>query len=626
MTGRDTHRWRPAPTLVGAGLVAFLVGSAIVGVGGTAAWVAGIAALAAWLGVAGAVGFLSVAVRVSWSESAARGGRAWDRLFGAAAWSAALWTVAAVFGGAASFLATASASSASSPTPGAGEQEFVRFLGSATGSAWVISAIVAAVLSAACFAGRSRGTAFVAICLGVVGALALGNAGVDAAQPVVAARSLLLTSLAVGVGSVAGLSVALQWSPRGSRDRLRGWVLPLTSGAGLWAAVVALVLAIVMIADGAASGPVIVAVACLVAVVAMLVVTGRRPDSLHDPRSPVRSALLGSALGFAVVLASAVTAPGPRVTLHTAPAVVLSGRPVPPPPSFAAIVSTWSIAPGWVAAIVLAIAAVVALGRTMAARGVPPRRGRLAAFALALLVVLFVTSGAGGVYGRFLVSGTILDLVAFSFVVPALLSLATADRRPSDTTGREGGSRGRSPEGIRKSTLSGLLRGAWRPASAAVAIALLWWVILDTGLLRSVAADWLTRDVVDLIMLVLGFLLVTGVTPRHRDQRGALGVMVTLVAGAILGAALIGLGLALSGPLGLLEPGWYGATGRTWGEPPIADQAIGGGVLTAVGILVVVTAVAVAVRDHRRSRSRAPGNGRGQDGLPVVSRAEESLP
>jgi putative copper resistance protein D len=54
-------------------------------------------------------------------------------------------------------------------------------------------------------------------------------------------------------------------------------------------------------------------------------------------------------------------------------------------------------------------------------------------------------------------------------------------------------------------------------------------------------------------------------------------------------------GLFLLSGTGLLLPEWYGAMGREWGIPPLADQQRGGGIAWSVGEIPTLTLAMLVV-------------------------------
>jgi putative copper resistance protein D len=66
-------------------------------------------------------------------------------------------------------------------------------------------------------------------------------------------------------------------------------------------------------------------------------------------------------------------------------------------------------------------------------------------------------------------------------------------------------------------------------------------------------------------------------------------------------------GLAIMSDTGLMLADWFGAMGRTWGLPPLEDQAWGGGIAWSVGeiptvALAVVVSVLWARSDDREAK------------------------
>jgi putative copper resistance protein D len=68
-------------------------------------------------------------------------------------------------------------------------------------------------------------------------------------------------------------------------------------------------------------------------------------------------------------------------------------------------------------------------------------------------------------------------------------------------------------------------------------------------------------------------------------------------------------GLSIMQMHGLLLADWFGAMGRTWGDPPLIDQQTGGGIAWSIGeIPTVALAIVVAIQwsrsDERETRRR----------------------
>ncbi len=120
------------------------------------------------------------------------------------------------------------------------------------------------------------------------------------------------------------------------------------------------------------------------------------------------------------------------------------------------------------------------------------------------------------------------------------------------------------------------------------------WAWLHTPLLRwSVATGWGHFAMV-LELVLVGWLFaqsVVGVDPVPVRAGRGIRILVASVVAVVTGA----LGIALAAGQGLLLSNWYGATGRLWGLPPVADQQAGGVVLAVVGLVTCAVLVVVAL-------------------------------
>jgi len=160
-----------------------------------------------------------------------------------------------------------------------------------------------------------------------------------------------------------------------------------------------------------------------------------------------------------------------------------------------------------------------------------------------------------------------------------------------------------------------------QPFPAFLLLAGLWWGLYATDVLRWSVSDAMGRTVVDLVFLLVGLLaLPTLFTPIALGARSpSTAAFLVRAAGAVVVAAgTVSLGIAMQGPLGLLQASWFGAMGRTWGPDPLVDQARAGTVLIVGGVLVVVAVVAVGLVRLRSAATGLPaGSGAtvGDDGI-----------
>ncbi len=148
-----------------------------------------------------------------------------------------------------------------------------------------------------------------------------------------------------------------------------------------------------------------------------------------------------------------------------------------------------------------------------------------------------------------------------------------------------------------------------QPFPAFVFLAVIWWATYATDVLRWSISDPIGRTVLDVVFLLVGLLaLPTLLTPIAAGaRRPSLAPALVRIAGAVVVAAgAVSLGVAMQGPLGLLQASWYGAMGRTWGPDPLVDQARAGVVLVVAGVALLVAVVVVVLV---RLRHDATGGG-----------------
>jgi putative copper resistance protein D len=63
-------------------------------------------------------------------------------------------------------------------------------------------------------------------------------------------------------------------------------------------------------------------------------------------------------------------------------------------------------------------------------------------------------------------------------------------------------------------------------------------------------------------------------------------------------------GLSMMTGESLLLPEWFGAMGRTWGDPPLLDQQIGGAIAWGIGELPTLILSGMVVQSWIRSDAR----------------------
>jgi putative copper resistance protein D len=331
----------------------------------------------------------------------------------------------------------------------------------------------------------------------------------------------------------------------------------------------------------------------------------------------VELAVMGVASGFAAALGRTATPAGQLALSKTSdptPAEILTDDSLPAAPGTWGWLTNWNVDLFWLMAAVLLVAAYAAgvLRLRRQGRAWPLRRSVAAGIAVVTLVV--ATSGSLHTYDRYLVSANVGAHVLLGLVVPTLVWAAAPVRLiRAAVLPREDDS-----AGVREWTAvlvdNAVVRYLVQPFPAFLLLAGIWWGFTATDVLRWSVSDATGRTVVDLVFLVVGLLaLPTLLTPvAVGARRPSTAAFLVRGAGALVVAAgTVSLGIAMQGPLGLLQASWFGAMGRTWGPDPLVDQARAGTVLIVAGVFVVVTVVVVGLVRLRRGApaSGAPASG-----------------
>jgi len=550
----------------------------------------------------------------------------WDRAIDVTAGAAGVWTVAAAVATFFTFLSVAG--SRVSLDDQFGQSMGVFLTGTDLGTAWLVTVLVAAAVTVLCFAVRARGMVALTAGVALIGLVPLAQqghaAGTASHDSAVTALGLHLVGAALWVGGLV-LLVLLRGVLPG--DRLPLVVARYSSIAlGCFVLVAVSGVASAQIRVGALSNLatpygalVLVKTAALVAVGVLGAVQRRRAiralDRAPGRRGPfwtlvlVELAVMGVASGFAVALGRTAT-PIDQVALskttNPSPAELLTDDPLPAAPGAWGWATAWNIDLFWLMAALLVAAAYTAGVVRLRRRGEswPVRRSVAAGIALVTLVV--ATSGSLHTYDRFLVSANVGAHVLLGVVVPALLWAAA----PVVLVRRAVHPRTDGSTGVREWTGvlvdNATVRYLVQPFPAVVLLAGVWWALYGTQVLRWSVSDPSGRTLVDVALLLVGLLaLPTLLTPVAAGTRTASipAVLVRVVGAAVVAAGTVSLGVAMQGPLGLLQASWFGATGRTWGPDPLVDQARGGVVLVVTGVLLLVAVVVVDLLRLRRDRS-----------------------
>jgi len=552
----------------------------------------------------------------------------WNRAIDVAAASAGVWTVASAVTTFFTFLSVAG--SKVSLDEQFGQSMGVFLTGTDLGLAWLVTVLVAAAVTVLCFAVRSRGMVALTAGVSMIGLIPLAQqghaAGTASHDAAVTALGLHLVGAALWIGGLLMLVLVRGVVPA---DRLAPLVGRYSSIAlGCFVLVAVSGVASAQIRVGALSNLftpygvlILVKIGAIVAMGVLGAVQRRRTIS-SLVSTPGRSrpfwllvvvelAVMGVASGFAAALGRTAT-PVDQIALskttNPSPAELLTDDLLPHAPGTLGWLTSWNLDLFWLMAALLLAATYVAGVVRLRRRGVswPVRRSVAAAIAIVCLVV--ATSGSLHDYDRFLVSANVGAHVLLGLVVPGLVWASAPVRliraavlpRDDDSTG------------VREWTDvivdHPAVRYLAQPFPAFLLLAGIWWAFFGTQALRWSTSDPTGRTVIDAVFLLVGLLaLPTLLTPIAAGARTPSwpAFLVRAVGAVIVAAGLVSLGIAMQGPLGLLQASWFGAMGRTWGPDPLVDQARGGVVLVGAGVLLLVTVLVVGLVRVRRGTGDA---------------------
>ena len=587
------------------------------------------------LAAATAIGGLALAT-VGLSRTAPE----WNRAIDVAAASAGVWTVASAVTTFLTFLSVAG--SRVSLDDQFGQSMGVFLTGTDLGLAWLVTVLVAAAVTVLCFAVRSRGMVALTAGVAMIGLVPLAQqghaAGTASHDAAVTALGLHLVGAALWIGGIVMLVLVRGVVAQGRLAAVVGRYSSIALGCFVLVAVSGVASAQIRV--GALSNLfspygalVLVKIGAIVAL-GVLGAVQRRRTVVALAATPARHrpfwtlivlelAVMGVASGFAAALgrtAPPVSQIAPSKTADPSPAELLTDDPLPHAPGAWGWLTHWNVDLFWLMAAVLVVATYAAGVIRLRRRGVswPARRSIAAVLAVVSLVV--ATSGSLHEYDRFLISANVGAHVLLGLVVPALVWAAAPVQliraavlpRDDDSTGV------REWTGVLVDNAA--VRYLVQPFPAFVLLAAVWWAFYGTQAVRWSTGDPIGRTVIDVVFLLVGLLaLPTLFTPvAVGARRASVPAFLVRVVGAVVVAAGTGsLGIAMQGPLGLLQASWFGAMGRTWGPDPLVDQARAGVVLVVVGVLLVIAVVVVGLVQLRRGATGAPASGLPASGMPV---------
>lgn len=315
-------------------------------------------------------------------------------------------------------------------------------------------------------------------------------------------------------------------------------------------------------------------------------------------------AILAAVSGIAVGLSRSAPPQPTGYAPNTPPAQILSGYPLPPELTPLRWLSEWRVDWLWLAVALGAAVAYVLGVRKIRRQG---NRGdrwpwlRTASWLVAMIALVYLTSGGPSVYGQVLFSAQLVNQLTLTMVLPIFLVLAA----PLTLALKALPVRGDGSRGIREWVLAIV-----HSKIAAVLTHLLFAAVnLGGGILLfyySPVFGYALRDNIGHELTILYFLIsgylfalsMIGLDPVPRRFRHPLRLVVLLATMAFF----VLFGLAVSSSSTLLQASYFGNLGRDWGLSAIADQQLGGLLAWGIGgVGTVLLAVVVAVSWQRNN-------------------------
>jgi putative copper resistance protein D len=532
--------------------------------------------------------------------------------------AAGVWTITTVLQTTLQYSQT-SGTSLDDPDFGTQLAAFVR--STEPGHGFLVTGLVAATVTAVAAGASTIGTAGFLTVLSLVGlippALAGHAAGTSDHETAVTGLGLHLLGVCAWAGGLIGLLVlrsrlgaALPAAAR-RYSTLAGWAFVLVTVSGLINAVIR-----VPHLSGLASSYGVLLLLKVAAIV-LLGVAGllhrRRTLPELDAGAPgafarlagVELVIMAAATGLAAALAASAppsTGARPSPTL----AISVTGYPLPEEPTVSSWFTQWQPDLFWLVLAGLAVGLYLAGLIRLHARGDRWPALQAISWFVGVVLLVYVTSGPPAAYGRVLFSAHMLGHMALSMLVPMFLVLGgpvTLALRA--LTPRGDGSRG-AREWVVATVESRYSRLLSFPPLAAFLFAGSLVFFYFSPLFGIALRTHVGHELMHVHFLFAGYLfawVLVGVDPGPHRPSPPLR-LVTLLATMGFHAFF---GVELMSTTTVLEPGYFGGLGRTWGAGLLADQKLGGGMAWAIGdipaiALALVIAVQWARSDDREAR------------------------
>lgn len=317
--------------------------------------------------------------------------------------------------------------------------------------------------------------------------------------------------------------------------------------------------------------------------------------------------VMGLAFGLGTALAKTATPVSEAEFVPPTPAQLLTGDPLPPELTASSWFTVWDIDPLWATVVLFGVSLYLIGVFKLRARGDKWSFGRTASWLGGMALLFYVTCGAPNAYSEYLFSVHMVGHMLLSMFVPVLL----VPGAPVTLLSRVSAARKDGSSGLREWVLWAVHTPyAWlisHPLFAGFNFAISLVLFYYTPAFRWATEQHLGHQWMIVHFLITGYLFVQsliGVDPQPHKPGYPLKLM--LLIGTMAFHAFFGLGLMNEKSLLLAD--WFGSMGRTWGDDPLSDQAIGGAFAWGVGeiptILITLYVVFQWSKSDDRERKR----------------------
>lgn len=313
--------------------------------------------------------------------------------------------------------------------------------------------------------------------------------------------------------------------------------------------------------------------------------------------------IMGAAVGLGTALATTALPEDPAQFVQPTPAELLTGDPLPPELTPSAWFTVWDIDILWLSIALGAIVLYLYGVSRLRSRGDSWPVGRTISWVAGILVLIYVTNGAPNAYQEFMFSTHMVGHMILSMMVPVLL----VPGAPVTLLSRAQPARKDGSWGLREWVLWAVHTPyAWfisHPLFAGFNFALSLVMFYYTPLFRWSTEEHLGHQWMLVHFLITGYLFVQaliGVDPQPHRPGYPLRLM--LLIGTMAFHAFFG--LSLMNEKSLLLADWFGSMGRTWGDDPLTDQAVGGAFAWGVGEIPTIVITTIVVWQWARSDDR----------------------